>query len=116
MGHRIGDRKHVIEREMNTATGQISENVELENLDEEQTDEFRREWHQRSAHAGINHHYHPHHPYHPQIVSNRFYTPSSRTPSAPLAIEHSASNRSSSRQHKKSSKGFNYSSNRNPYS
>lgn len=99
---------------MDAATGQILENVELENLDEEETDEFKKEWRQRSAQAGIMHHY-PHHPYHPQIFSNRFYTPSSGSQSTQLAIEHNASNGSSSRQHKKSSKNFDHSSHRKPY-
>ncbi|CAF0772527.1 unnamed protein product [Didymodactylos carnosus] len=49
VGRRIGDRKHVIERELNAETGQISENVELENLDEEETEGFKNEWRQRSG-------------------------------------------------------------------
>ncbi|CAF0743402.1 unnamed protein product [Didymodactylos carnosus] len=49
VGRRIGDRKHVIERELNAETGQISENVELENLDEEETEDFKNEWKQRSG-------------------------------------------------------------------
>jgi hypothetical protein len=102
IGHRIGARKHVIEREMNANTGQISENVELENLDEEETDDFKKEWRQRSAHAGLarrpHHSYHHHH----QIDSSQ---PSSRSQ---LAIEHTSSNR----QPQKSSKHPNSSSHR----
>jgi len=92
IGHRIGDRQHVVEREMNVQTGQISENVELENLDENETDDFKKEWRQRSAHhAGlIRHSYHPYH-------QNHLYQPSSRSQ---LAIEHGSSNR----QRQKSSK------------
>ncbi|CAF3449403.1 unnamed protein product [Rotaria socialis] len=106
IGHRIGDRKHVVEREMNTTTGQISENVELENLDEDETDDFKTEWRQRSAHGGVNHR-HPHHPYYQQIGSNRSFNPSSRPQSAQLAIEHNSASGLSSRQHKKSPKNFN---------
>jgi hypothetical protein len=82
IGHRIGDRKHVIEREMNVETGQISENVELENLDETETDDFKNEWRQRSTRAGL--HRHSYHPYHRQINSNRSHRPQ-------LAIEHASS-------------------------
>jgi hypothetical protein len=80
---------------MNAQTGQISENVELENLDEDETDNFKKEWRQRSAQAGI--HRHPHRSYHHrhQIDSHR---PTSRSQ---LAIEHTSS---SNRQHQKSSK------------
>ena len=53
IGHQIGDRKHIIEREMNVQTGQISENIELENLDETETDDFKKEWRERSSHRGI---------------------------------------------------------------
>ncbi len=107
IGHRIGDRKHVIEREMNVETGQISENVELENLDEDETDDFKKEWRERSAHTGRLRH--PHHPYHHQINSTRSYHPSS---GSQLAIEHRSSNGSSNRQHQKSSKHVNNSSHR----
>jgi hypothetical protein len=79
---------------MNVETGQISENVELENLDENETENFKKEWRQRSAHSDLLHH--SHHPYHHQINSNRLYHPSSRSQ---LAIEHNSSNR----QHQKSS-------------
>ncbi|CAM4755919.1 unnamed protein product [Rotaria magnacalcarata] len=111
IGRRIGDRKHVVEREMNTTTGQISENVELENLDEDEADNFKTEWRQRSAHGGVNYR-HPHHPYYQQIGSNRSFNPSSRPQSAQLAIEHNSASGLSSRQHKKSSKNFNNSSHR----
>jgi cell envelope opacity-associated protein A len=86
---------------MNVETGQISENVELENLDEDETDDFKKEWRQRSTHASLIRH--PHHPYHHQINSNRFYQPSS---GSQLAIEHGSSNR----QYPRSSKHVNNSS------
>ncbi|CAF2494408.1 unnamed protein product [Rotaria sp. Silwood2] len=114
IGHRIGDRKHVIEREMNTETGQISENVELENLDEDETDEFKNEWRQRSIRTGGGVR-HSHHPYHHQIGLNRHYNSSSRPQSGQLAIEHNSSAGLSSRQQKKSSKNVNNSSHRPQY-
>jgi hypothetical protein len=110
IGHRIGDRKHVVEREMNVQTGQISENVELENLDEEETDNFKKEWRHRSAHAGLIRR--PHHHYHHQIGSNRLHHPASRSQQAQLAIEHGSPTRLSNRQHQKPSKHFHNSSQR----
>ncbi len=91
---------------MNVETGQISENVELENLDEDETDDFKKEWRQRSTQAGLVRH--SHHPYHHQINSNHFYQPSSRSQ---LAIEHGSSNR----QYPRSSKYVNNSSHRPPF-
>ncbi len=81
---------------MNVETGQISENVELENLDEDETDDFKKEWRQRSTHAGlIRHSHHPyHHHHHHQINSNRSHHPSS---GSQLAIEHTSSPRSHQR-------------------
>ncbi|CAF0754115.1 unnamed protein product [Adineta steineri] len=107
IGHRIGDRKHVIEREMNVETGQISENVELENLDENETDGFKQEWRQRSTHAGIPRH--PHHPYfnhHHQITSNRLHHPSSGSQPAQLAIEQGVPAEASNRSYQKSSASY----------
>ena len=88
IGHRIGDRKHVVEREMNVSTGQISENVELENLDEEETDSFKREWRQRSGRAGIPRRAHRH--YRPELTSNRHHRPiiTEEVTDGPLAIEY----------------------------
>ncbi|CAF1137531.1 unnamed protein product [Adineta ricciae] len=108
IGHRIGDRKHVIEREMNVETGQISENVELENLDEEQTDEFKREWRQRSVRAGIPRH--SHHPYHHQITSNRHH-PASGSHQPQLALEYSSSS-GLNRHHKRPVRQMQHSSQR----
>jgi hypothetical protein len=95
---------------MNVETGQISENVELENLDEEETDNFKKEWRQRSNQAGLPRHpHHPYHNHHHPIVSNRLHHPSS---GSQLAIEHGVSTGSSNRQHQKSSKHHNNSSHR----
>ena len=93
IGHRIGDRKHVIEREMNVQTGQISENIELENLDEAETDDFKKEWRQRSARTGLVRHPPP------QINSNQLYPSFSRPQ---LAIEHHSSRRKPSRTTRRS--------------
>jgi hypothetical protein len=101
---------------MNVETGQISENVELENLDEDETDSFKREWRERSTRAGISRH--PHHSYnhhhHHQLPSNRLYHPSSSSHQPQLALEHNSSNGSSSsnRHHQKSSKHLNHPSQR----
>ena len=101
IGHRIGDRKHVIEREMNVQTGQISENVELENLDEDETDQFKHEWRERSARSGISRH--PHHSFshHQQALpSNRVYHP---THQPQLALEHQSKS-GSNRHHQRSAR------------
>lgn len=91
VGHRIGDRKHVIEREMNAETGQISENVELENLEEEDTDEFQREWEQRTKCFTRNRHSQPtsQHQLSLQNSSYLHHQPY-RSQYAPLAIEQTA--------------------------
>jgi len=107
IGHRIGDRKHVVEREMNATTGQISENVELENLDEDETEKFHQEWRQRSnplnSHLHFQHHHQHHHPqlhrlqHHPHRSAHR--SNESQNAAAPLAIEHK-SNRSTQNNHR----------------
>jgi hypothetical protein len=80
----------VIEREMNVETGQISENVELENLDEEETDNFKNEWRQRSSHAGLHRRSRLH--FHPQLTSTRPYHDTSTDIQQPqLAIEYDSS-------------------------
>lgn len=82
IGHRIGERKHVVEREMNAQTGQISENVELENLDEEDAEQFNAEWRQRSADTGVFRY--PQSRFHPSNGSHQQLPQSAH---APLAIE-----------------------------
>jgi hypothetical protein len=101
---------------MNVETGQISENVELENLDEEETNDFKKEWRERSGRAGISrrpHHSYNHHHHHHQLPSNRLYHPSSGSHQPQLALEHNSSIESSSnRHHQKSSRHMNHSSQR----
>lgn len=93
IGHRIGDRKHIIEREMNVQTGQISENIELENLDETETDDFKTEWRERSSRSGIhqptqiNSHLPQIHPFRPQLAIEHHST-RRRTPK-PSQFHHS---------------------------
>ena len=63
IGHHIGDRSHVIERQK--LNGQIEEIVNLENLDDEQLNEFNHEFESkiRSSHyhnSNSNHHRHQH--------------------------------------------------------
>lgn len=102
---------------MNVGTGQISENVELENLDENETDDFNKEWRERSARAGLSRH--PHHPYRQhQLPSHRLYHPSPRSSQPQLAIEHSSSTAASSNRHhhhQKSSRHVNNASQRPEY-
>ncbi|KAL5015066.1 hypothetical protein ScPMuIL_009336 [Solemya velum] len=44
VGHHIHDRAHVIERSHNVRTGDQSENQDFINLDEEEAEQFNREW------------------------------------------------------------------------
>ncbi|CAI8007626.1 Myeloid leukemia factor 1 [Geodia barretti] len=44
VGHHIGDRAHVIERQVNAKTGEKAQNQEFINLDESEADEFGVEW------------------------------------------------------------------------
>lgn len=90
---------------MNVETGQVSENVELENLDEEETDEFKREWRERSTRAGVPrypHHSfsHHHHHHHQALPSTHTYHP---THQPQLALEHRPST-GSNRHHQRSGK------------
>jgi hypothetical protein len=101
---------------MNVSTGQISENVELENLDEEEADGFKREWRERSARAGLPRR--PHHSYnhHHQLPSNRLYHPSSGSHHPQLAIEHNSQiGLSSNRYHQKPSRHMNNLSQRSQF-
>jgi hypothetical protein len=98
---------------MNIGTGQISENVELENLDEEETDDFKREWRERSARAGLSRR--SHHPHHHQLASNRLYHhPSSGSHQPQLAIEHGHSAGSSSNRYRPNSSKYTNSSSQHP--
>lgn len=48
IGHHIGERARVVEKEQNVRTGQREEHEELINLDEEETDDFERDFHQKA--------------------------------------------------------------------
>lgn len=48
IGHHIGERAHIIEREQNTYSGQQEERQDFINLDEEEAEDFNREFQQRT--------------------------------------------------------------------
>lgn len=48
IGHHIGERAHVIEREKNYHTGHEEERQDFINLEEEEAEEFNREFAQRA--------------------------------------------------------------------
>uniref|UniRef100_A0A1B6HL29 Myeloid leukemia factor n=1 Tax=Homalodisca liturata TaxID=320908 RepID=A0A1B6HL29_9HEMI len=50
IGHHIGDRAHIVEREQNLRTGDQEERQDYINLDEEEADDFNREWKQKTRH------------------------------------------------------------------
>lgn len=52
IGHHIGERAHVIEREKNYHTGHEEERQDFINLEEEEADDFNREFTQRSRSLG----------------------------------------------------------------
>lgn len=52
IGHHIGERAHVIEREKNYHTGHEEERQDYINLEEEEADDFNREFAQRSRSLG----------------------------------------------------------------
>lgn len=56
IGHHIGDRAHVIEKQRNEFTGEEEENVELINLDDDDAEDFDREFDQK-ARASDNRRY-----------------------------------------------------------
>ena len=89
---------------MNVETGQMSENLELENLDEDETDDFKREWRQRSGHAGLQRHpnHHHHHHFHRQLAPSRLHHAAPQQPQ--LAIEHTPSTGTPNRHPSKSAK------------
>lgn len=51
IGHHIGERAHIIEREQNLRSGQQEERQDFINLEEEEADEFNREFTQKSRQA-----------------------------------------------------------------
>lgn len=44
IGHHIGERAHVIEREQNVLSGDQEEREDFINIEEEEADDFNREW------------------------------------------------------------------------
>ena len=48
IGHHLGERSRVVEKEENVRTGQREEHEELINLDEDETDDFERDFQQKS--------------------------------------------------------------------
>ena len=89
---------------MNGRTGEISENVELENLDDDETDHFKNEWRQRSSQMGFLRHPEQHFA-HPPMPSHRLQHRSTGSHPAPsLALEHHPSAKSFHRSHEKPSK------------
>ncbi|KAK9729324.1 Myelodysplasia-myeloid leukemia factor 1-interacting protein [Popillia japonica] len=44
IGHHIGERAHIVEREQNYRSGDQEERQEFINLDEEEADDFNKEW------------------------------------------------------------------------
>ncbi|XP_058789023.1 myeloid leukemia factor isoform X2 [Phymastichus coffea] len=60
IGHHIGDRAHILEREQNMRSGEQEERQEFINLEEEEAEAFNREWQSRTkrsagAIAGSSH-------------------------------------------------------------
>ncbi|XP_032679457.1 myeloid leukemia factor isoform X3 [Odontomachus brunneus] len=48
IGHHIGDRAHILEREHNVRSGESEERQEFINLDEDEAESFNREWQTRT--------------------------------------------------------------------
>lgn len=48
IGHHIGERAHIIEREQNVHSGNREERQDFINLDEEEADDFNKEWETRT--------------------------------------------------------------------
>lgn len=44
IGHHIGDRAHIIEREHNVHSGDQEERQDFINIEEDDADDFNREW------------------------------------------------------------------------
>lgn len=53
IGHHIGERAHIVEREKNVYTGEEEQREDLVNLDEEEAPLFNREWEQRTGTVGV---------------------------------------------------------------
>lgn len=50
IGHTVGERSRIVEKEENVRTGQREEHEELINLDESDTEEFERDFQQKAQH------------------------------------------------------------------
>lgn len=48
IGHHIGDRAHIIEREQNYRSGDQEERQDFINIEEDEAEQFNREWEQKS--------------------------------------------------------------------
>lgn len=48
IGHHIGERAHIIEREQNLRSGDQEERQDFINIEEDEADEFNREWEQKT--------------------------------------------------------------------
>lgn len=66
IGHHIGDRSHVIQRQKNTRTGDLEESKDFVNLDEDEAPEFEREFREK-AHGNSRHQH--------SVRSNRYGHP-----------------------------------------
>nr|CAH7726756.1 unnamed protein product [Callosobruchus chinensis] len=53
IGHHIGERAHIIEKEQNVYTGDREEREDLINIDEDEKEEFDKEWDQKTRRAEI---------------------------------------------------------------
>ncbi|XP_015521750.1 myeloid leukemia factor isoform X2 [Neodiprion pinetum] len=60
IGHHIGERAHIYEREQNVHNGDEEERQEYINLEEEEAEDFNQEWETRTKHAvgAVDHHTH----------------------------------------------------------
>ena len=53
VGHHIQDRSHVIKKSKNTATGQIDHEEDFVNVEEEEVDDFERNWQRGMVRGGV---------------------------------------------------------------
>ena len=52
IGHHIGDRAHIIEREQNLTSGDQEERQDFINLDEDEAEDFNHEWQSKAPASG----------------------------------------------------------------
>lgn len=84
IGHHIGDRAHIIEREHNLRSGDQEERQDFINIEEDEAEDFNREWEHKSrsrseipritggAYGGRHGGYSGHHGSLPAITAARF--------------------------------------------